>query len=470
MIAASRSSLPASVAAGHPVTAQAGIDVLRAGGNAADAAVAMMFMTAASEPIFTGLHGGGFATYYEAASGTVTCLDFFVAVPGLGNRSAGAPTHLVINLGGQDIDYIVGAPSIAVPGNPAGGEALHRRFGRLDWADVLAPSIAAAEAGVALTEAHHAVLLNVAPAMIPNEGAAVFLNPDGELRRAGDLLGHPGMVQALKRIATYGSADFYTGEIAQRQLAATADGGLISAEDLAAYQAIERVPRQIEVAGRTLWARGNDLDDILGTVQQLATIPEVHHPSWHPPTARRLVDVLRAVPKHSETTNLVVADAAGNACALTTSLGLGAGLWVPGFGIHMNSMLGESELIREQLQPGDRMGSMMTPMCITDADGLYAAAGAAGGGRIRSGLIQTLIGMLFDDLSAADAVAMPRLNALPTVVRIEPGFSDEVLADLGESEQLLLNEQFNAYFGGVSAIGRSGPGADPRRGGAAMLV
>lgn len=443
---------------------------MRAGGNAADAAVAMMFMTAASEPIFTGLHGGGFATYYEASTGNVTCLDFFVAVPGLGDRSAGEPTHLVINLGGQDINYIVGAPSIAVPGNPAGAEALHRRFGRLDWMQVLAPSIAAAQIGVPLTEAHHAVLLNVAPAMIPSDGAAVFLNPDGELRRAGDLLPHVGMADALRRIAKHGAADFYTGEIAERQLAATEDGGLLSVADLAAYRAVELTPRQVDMAGRTIWARGNDLDDILGTMAQLAAIGDVHHPSWHEPTARRLVEVLRAVPKHSETTNLVVADGDGNACALTTSLGLGAGVWVRGYGIHMNSMLGETELVREQLQPGDRMGSMMTPICITDDDGLYAVAGAAGGGRIRSGLIQTLIGMLYDDLSAADAVRMPRLNALPDAVRIEPGFSPDVLNALSTSDELLVNERLNAYFGGVSAIGRTGPGADPRRGGAAGLV
>ena len=88
-------------------------------------------------------------------------------------------------------------------------------------------------------------------------------------------------------------------------------------------------------------------------------------PLRSPAAARALVQALRAPDRRSETTNLVAADADGNVCAVTTSLGLGSGVWVPDFGVHLNSMLGEGELVRDGVAPGMRMGSMMSPMPCT---------------------------------------------------------------------------------------------------------
>src|SRR4051794_9016917 len=113
----SDSQIPAGVAAGHPATAEVGLRILEAGGSAADAGVAAMLASCVAESVLTGIAGGGFATYYEASTGTTTCLDFFCAVPGLGAPREPAPMEpIAIAFGGVPQRYEIGASSVGVPG------------------------------------------------------------------------------------------------------------------------------------------------------------------------------------------------------------------------------------------------------------------------------------------------------------------------------------------------------------------
>jgi gamma-glutamyltranspeptidase/glutathione hydrolase len=155
---------------------------------------------------------------------------------------------------------------------------------------------------------------------------------------------------------------------------------------------------------------------------------------------------------------------------VTTSLGLGSGVWVPGFGVHLNSMLGEGELVREGVRPGMRMGSMMSPMIAVDPSGRpVVAVGAAGGSRIRSALVQTMLRML-DHTPPQAAIDAPRLNAVPGTVRLEPGFAGEVLRALeADGDEVAVADTLDPYFGGVSGLSWLGAGADPRRSGHAEL-
>ncbi|MGI8459797.1 MAG: gamma-glutamyltransferase, partial [Propionibacteriaceae bacterium] len=194
-------------------------------------------------------------------------------------------------------------------------------------------------------------------------------------------------------------------------------------------------------------------------------------PTRAPSPPRALVGALRAPDRRAETTNVVAVDAQGDACVATTSLGLGSGVWVPGYGVHLNSMLGEGELVRAALRPGERMGSMMSPLVGLGPDGsLLVAAGAAGGSRIRPALVQVLLRVLAGQAPQA-AIEAPRLNALPGMVRCEPGFSPAVLAALAaDGEEIAVAPGPAPYFGGVTAVSRRGSGADPRRGGAAVTL
>ena len=165
------------VAAGHPATAATGIDVLEAGGNAVDVAVAMMLTSCVAETVYTGLGGGGFATVYEAATGEISCVDFFVAIPGLSGRPAGPTVPVMISFGGQPLPYEIGAASAAVPGVPRGAAHLHERWGSLPWDAVCRPAIDTARHGAVLTREHKLTLDSIWPCMGMGFGDVVHRRP-----------------------------------------------------------------------------------------------------------------------------------------------------------------------------------------------------------------------------------------------------------------------------------------------------
>lgn len=463
------SRLPAAVAAGHPRTARVGRDVLADGGSAGDAVAAMILAGCVAETIFTGLGGGGFATVYTAATHSVECLDFFVAVPGLDGTVPGPARAIEVAFGGVAVPYEVGGPTVAVPGTPTGVAALHARAGRLEWERVVRPAEQMADAGVPFPEQHAALLPEIAPAMMLGDGIAAYSEPDtGRLLASGELLRHPGLAETLADYRRGGMTALMSGPRADDLVAAVrADGGVLSRQDLNAYRVLDRAPSdQILGAGR-IRCRGDDLDDLVGTV---AAVDVEAVLAGEPSRSLALVRALRAPARRSETTSVAAVDADGNACAATHSLGLGSGIWSGG--VHANSMLGEGELVRGALVPGARMGSMMTPLVVTDANGaLLAVLGAAGGSRIRPALLQVLCGVLIEGRDLPSAVAAPRLSAATDVVHLEPGMHPSVVAALREAgERVLLWDHPKPYFGGVAGVGPGGPAADPRRGGAALLV
>lgn len=460
--------VPPGVAAGHPATVEAGLRALRAGGSAGDAAAAATLTACVAESIFTGLGGGGFATFFEAATGRVTCLDFFCAAPGLdGDREAGPMRPVAIRFGEVPIPYEIGGPSVAVPGVAAGCGEIHARWGRLDWAKVVEPAIDFAATGVPFPHRHAESLSVLLEAMLLDQGGPIYA-PQGQVLVGGDKLYHPGLADALTLIAEQGPQVLYTGALGRLLVdVVREDGGALGPADLAAYRVREREVVSARLDGTVVFGR-DDLNQTIATIRSL-------------PQLKGMTSTERAVclAKHlggpdglGDTTNITVVDAAGNACVVTTTLGLGAGRWLPGYGVHLNSMLGEGELIKGDLAPGDRIGSMMCPLITLDTNGkLVLALGSAGASRIRSALIQTLTGVFVEGLSVQDAVEKPRLHPVDDIVHIEPDYpaaEAEALAQAG----FRVNRWpvTNHYFGGVSAVGHTGAAGDPRRAGAAELL
>ena len=164
-------------------------------------------------------------------------------------------------------------------------------------------------------------------------------------------------------------------------------------------------------------------------------------------------------------------DGDGRACVLTTSLGLGSGDWVPGFDLHLNSMLGESDLVVGELVAGERMESMMAPTLAFDGDGLVLAIGSAGGTRLRTALASVLAGILDEGLTPQAAVDRPRIHPARDTIHAEPGVDEAALAQLEEQGRSVRRwRSRHHYFGGVSCVGRGGAAGDVRRSGAAIEV
>jgi gamma-glutamyltranspeptidase/glutathione hydrolase len=459
--------MQAGVAAGHPATTAAGIEVLAQGGSAADAAVAACLASCVAETVMTGLLGGGHAIYFDAVTGRAQNLDCFVAVPGLGAEPRDAElTQLEVAFGAELVHYAVGPASCGVPGLPAGLSELRRRHGTLPWATVVAPALALARSGVEFPPAHAACLAMLAPVMTMNEGAEIY-SPGGTLLRAGDRLSQPGLVAALASLAD-DSASVYTGAIADALLEVSDErGGLLTREDLMSYEARWSAPVEVDYFEWRVLSRAG-LSGIPETVPRLPRLAGVDETE----RVLALVDVLEAPSTGGgDTTNVTVVDGDGNACVLTSSLGLGSGDFLPGFDLHLNSMLGEVDLLRGQLEPGQRMQSMMAPTLVFDDDGLSLAAGAAGGTRLRTALLGVISAVLDQGLTPEEAVARPRFHPAPEVINAEPGVDEEALGQLEARGRIVRrwSEQHH-YFGGVSVVSRNGTAADPRRSGSAAAL
>src|SRR5204863_9949292 len=176
---------------------------------------------------------------------------------------------------------------------------------------------------------------------------------------------------------------------------------------------------------------------------------------------RALAGALADAGPETHTTNLVTVDADGNACVLTTSLGLGSGDWLPGLDLHLNSMLGEVDLLVGPLEPGGRMQSMMAPSIAFDRDGPALAIGAAGGTRLRTALVTVAALVLEVGMDPQEAVEAPRVHPTGTVIHAEPG-ADEAALQLLEQRGWRVRRwpSRHHYFGGVSLVSRAGPAAD----------
>jgi gamma-glutamyltranspeptidase/glutathione hydrolase len=457
-----------AVAAGHPATVEAGVEILEAGGSAADAAVAASLASCVAETVMTGLLGGGHGVHYDAAAGRAANLDCFVAVPGLGaERREVQLLELDVPFGAELVHYAVGPASCGVPGLPAGLEALWREHGRLEWARLVEPALRLARDGVEFPPAHAACLEMLAAVMTMDEGARIY-SPRGSLLAAGERLEQPGLVRTLELVADEGARSVYDGSIAAALLELVEErGGLLTRADLAAYEARWDEPVELDYAGMRFLTRAglSGLPETLARLPQLRGRPE-------PERVLALAGALDGDERVGETTNLVTLDADGNACVLTTSLGLGSGDFVPGLDLHLNSMLGEADLVRGELEPGERMGSMMAPSLALDGDRVALAAGAAGGTRLRSALVQVVAGVLAEGLAPQDAVDRPRVHPAAGRAQLEPGFEEETVAALETAGYAVrIWPARHHYFGGVSLVTPSGSAGDPRRsGGSAVLA
>jgi len=485
------------VAAGHPLTAQAGADALRAGGNAVDAAVAAMLTSWVSEPLLTGPGAGGYMLVAGAGEEPVL-LDFFVAAPGRGadvaRRAPLVPVEVDFAGDARQI-FHVGASSCGTYGTPAGIDAAMARWGSLELCDLAAPAAALARAGVA-TNAQQAEVVQLLTAILRTtpEVSALFA-PGGPLLCEGDVLCWPELADTIERLGAEGAAPFYTGDIAHAVVNwVSAGGGMLTLEDLRSYEAIAREPLAVRYRGRDVLTNPPpSAGGILLAISllrldrttsppplalivrameeaQAARTPQFVEGLGEPEFATRLLGS-----RMGATTHISVVDGDGRACTVTCTNGEGSGLVVPGTGIHVNNIMGEADLNPlgfHRAPPGRRMPSMMSPTVVTQDGEVHLALGSSGSNRIRSALLQTIVGVVDGGQSAAAAVAAPRVHFEDDVIFAEPGaLLDELRYDPYEVQHFRAP---NMFFGGVQAVSRnpatgalSGAG-DPRRGGVAV--
>jgi gamma-glutamyltranspeptidase/glutathione hydrolase len=416
----------------------------------------------------TGLLGGGHAIHFDAETGRARNLDCFVAVPGIGREGEPVPlVELEVPFGTELVHYAVGIGSCGVPGVPAGLDALSHEHGRLPWARLVEPALRLARGAVPMPLAHAACLEMLAPVMTMNEGARIY-SPGGELLGEGGPLRQPGLVPALEALAEEGPRSVYEGTVARALRGLMEErGGLVTDEDLSGYAAQWSEPVAVEFRGYDVRTRAG-LSDFPEALHRLGELRNLSEPERVLALVGALLDEL---PAEHGTTNISAIDAEGNACVLTTSLGLGSGDFVPGYDLHLNSMLGEADLLTGPLEPGERMASMLAPTIVLDEDGVALGVGAAGGTRLRSALVQVVAGILDEGLDPQSAIDRPRVHPVASLVHLEPGFGAQTTGALESAGfEVRAWPARHHYFGGVSAVTPSGAAGDPRRSGEARVV
>jgi gamma-glutamyltranspeptidase/glutathione hydrolase len=455
-----------ALAAGHPLTAEAGAEVLRAGGNAVDACVAAAAVSWVCESPLTGPGGGGFLLVHRAGETRTQLLDFFVTVP---QRTA-SPSDLiglVVDYGDSQQVFYTGPMSVAVPGTVLGLWEANARWGSMPWAELLAPAARLAREGVVLNEAQaylHRILdllLRYSP-----EGDAIY--GPGRALEEGERFAVPELADTLERIAVDGADYFYRGELAERIAAHVP----ITLDDLARYEVLEREPltrsyRGEELrtnpppsgGGRLLLAGLEALGDAQPT--RLAMIRAMEAQD-----ARRRADAVGG------TTHISAVDGNGDAASLSCSLGSSGGVVVPGTGIQLNNMLGETHLVGEG-RPGDRMTSLMTPTVLLRNGTARLVLGSAGSTRLHGAILQVVANVAGRGLGVEEAVAAPRMHFENGVAHCEdPAVADELEA---AGYPVVRWRAKNLFFGGVSAVeiredGSLAAAGDPRRGGGSVVV
>lgn len=489
------------VAAGHPLTAEAGARVLREGGNAVDAGLGAMLTSFVAEPLLTGLGAGGYMLVVRPGEDPIV-LDFFVEAPGRAGAIPASPLIPVdVSFGDAVQVFHAGAASVGTYGVPAGMEAAAARFGTLPLADLAAPAAALARAGVPLNAAQAYIAKILEGILVSTPECAALWAPAGRVLTEGETWSSPDLAETLLMFGAEGAAPFYTGEIAAAAVAWVAErGGILGAGDLAAYAVADREPVRAAYRGRTVVT--NPPPSAGGLLIAYAlTLLDRRTDAAHPPAMLDLVAAMEAAQSErtpefltglsetgfaesffdsrlGSTTHISVVDADGMACSVTCSNGEGSGLVVPGTGIQLNNMLGEGDLNPEGFHrhpPGRRLPSMMAPTAVLRADGeVELVLGSAGSNRIRSAILQVLVGVVDRGLAAGPAVEAPRAHFEDGVVFTEPGFDTEALTTAGYEVQPFRAP--NVFFGGVQAVqrdpgtGRLSGGGDPRRGGAVVAA
>jgi gamma-glutamyltranspeptidase/glutathione hydrolase len=517
-----------AIAGGHPLTAEAGAEVLREGGNAVDACIAACLASWAAESPLTGAGGGGFMLIHRARDRSTRVLDFFVSMPGLGAKAmtAAEMESVDVSFAGEEVTqkFLIGAASCAVPGTVAGLELAHRHYGSLPWRMLFEPAIELARRGFELTRPQaylHAILDLIIRRS--DEGRRIYSGADGDRLVAGDRLAMPELATTLELLAERGGAELYRGDLGRALVRAVQEqGGSITDGDLASYRAIRRRPVLVHYRGHDFRsnpppstggvligyalrlldrATGADAGSaeaislLVGVMREQARARDRRFAAqlYRGGLARRLYEEEalegawsrvqageRVVPEPAPaggTTHISVVDGAGNAASLSVSTGSGSGVVVPGTGVQLNNMLGEFDLhVGAGPRAGTRLTSMMAPSLVLRDGAARLVVGSAGSLRLRGAILQVILNVIGHGLTVEEAIERPRVHVEDPHVHCEGGHDAETLDRLeGMGHDVVRWRRRNLYFGGAQAVevredGSLAAAGDPRRGGHGIVV
>lgn len=461
-----------AVAGGDRRTVEAVREVITAGGNAIDGAVAGVFVSMVSEAALTSAAGGGCLQVMRPGEEPLA-LDFFVDMPmqvRTGPELDFVPVD--VDFGSALQTFHIGRASCAVPGTLAGLHEAHARFGRLPLQDVIGPAVRCARHGIALSPMQASFFRILSPILQHSPSARALFAPRGRLPVGGETFRMPAFADFLEEAARQGPDLLYSGEAAASLLRWSREGGLLQASDLRRYRVRERKPLKVEVDGFEIFLNPPPAQGGLHLQDALRRLS-----SRDVSVAGMARALLETGPKADpagggSTTHLSVLDAEGNAVAVTTTNGEGCGHVLPEFGFMPNNMLGEADLNPlgfHRAPPGKRLATMVAPTLVARKGQPYLITGSAGSNRIRSALFQILVRVLLLGEELQQATAAPRFHIDGQTLQLEPGFTPRERAELGELLKINVWQETSLYFGGANSVMPDAACGDPRRSGWGLI-
>jgi gamma-glutamyltranspeptidase / glutathione hydrolase len=523
---------------------KAAAEILRAGGNAVDAAVAAALALGVTNFESSGLGGAGFALVWNGAEHKARVLDFRETAP------AAATRDLFVRDGKVDaLASKWGGRAVAVPGEPAGLAELEHKYGKLGLVRVAQPAIKLARDGFVVTrhivESMHRKMPDgsTMPRLAPDEPLAQLLTPNGREIEVGQIIKRPALARTLEKFAKGGAAAFYRGAVAQAFVdKARRTGGILTVDDLVAYKPIWKEPLQGHFRGRELWAvpppaggvtaiealqildarEPLEKDQLGASLAWQRIVEALKHafadrarllgdpaftnvpvdklisPDYAATLAAHVLDDRVQPPADYGDKSLAAADAAhdhgtshvcivdgeGNAVSLTTTVNLlfGARMIAGDTGVVMNDGMDDFSAqpgvpnafkligtFANSIAPGKRPASSMTPMLVTHEGDLELCVGAAGGPRILSATVQTIVNVIDYGLDVAAAIDEPRIHAqwLPDAEFFEAFVPRDVVEALEKRGQHLKPDTDRAAVQAISVgADKLEAACDPRYGGA----
>jgi len=462
------------VASASTYASEAGIEILKDGGNAVDASIATAFTLAVTWPFAGNIGGGGFMVIHTG-DGEITTIDFREKAPLASTKKMFLDENGELNSGSNHHS----AKAIGVPGTVAGLYDAHQKYGQLSWEKLLAPAIAIAENGFPLPNSlardfqYYAKNADRFPEM------QSFITRDGKVIEFGEIWKQPALANTLKKIQKQGKSAFYEGEMAEILVGYIQNqGGIMTVEDLAQYNAVEREPihsiyREYDLYGMPLPSSGGvtvslmmniweQMDYIpkLGSIQYYHMLAETMRKAFKdraqflgdadfveiPQLDKLLTDTyakellneidqeqagtsnpsdIELFSEGQETTHLSVMDQSGMAVSMTTTLeqGYGVKMQSPELGFLLNNEMGDFNAVPGEttdsgqigtpantIEPGKRMLSSMSPFIVMKENQPYLVIGSPGGRTIINTVFQTMLAVLTYDIPMSQAIEAPKIH------------------------------------------------------------
>jgi gamma-glutamyltranspeptidase / glutathione hydrolase len=496
------------VVSNHPLASAAGAEMLAAGGNAIDAAIATLFTLTVVEPMMVGIIGGGMA-HIRLADGTHRFIDGQSTVPQAVRpdtyRARPGSAHDVFDtIGSENLN---GPKAVAVPGSLKAWCETLRRFGTMPLADVMQPAIKHASRGFAATPYLHECIADSAAEMRRDKPISAIYLPDGSPLKAGDRVVQPEYAETLATISRHGETALYHGPLGEILVDyMKAHGGFITREDLTSYKTVERLPIRanyrgweilgppppaasgVHIAQMLSILEGYDLRQMgFGTSETIHLLAEVLKIAFADRAAasgdpdfvgvpverltskeyagerRRAIDLMRAQRwgagvaqlESAYTTHMTVADAMGNVVATTQTINnlFGAKILIPGLGVVPNNYMNLYDPRPGHalsLEPGKRVTTSMSPMMALRDGRLVYALGLPGGKKIFPSALQALINLIDHGMSLQEAVEAPRVWTEGNALEVEQTVPDGIRNELRSMGHNVL--AVPAVAGGMNAI------------------